>query len=357
MRLFVSEYVCSGAWPDAALPESLAREGRAMLLALLQDAAQLPGLEVQTTWDHRLGPFPVAGVSALTVNGPVEEQSAFDRLAGECAATYVIAPELDDLLARRCRRVTDAGGASLNSSLPAIAVCSDKLQLAQRLEEADIPTVPTQRLNSTAAIHFDFPVVVKPRFGAGSHETYLVETGRRLDEIRLRFADRPETEEAIVQPFVKGMSVSVVAIVKDQGRGAEFWPVVEQLLSNDGRFTYLGGRTSRSAGFDDAIRQVARDATSAAPGLCGYVGIDMLVPYPRGEPLLVEINPRLTTSYVGYRALTHDNLAERVLRPWVCGGDVAWNRDELLFTSSGSVIHQPRPPRERRLSAESGVST
>lgn len=340
MRLFVSEYVCSGAWPDPTLPESLAREGRAMLLALLEDAARKPEWDTHTTWDHRLGDFPLRGISAEAVNRPAEEQAAFDRLAQECDATYVIAPELDDLLAQRCRRVRDVGGTSLNSSTAAISLCSDKLRLARRLEEADIATLPTEQLRSTTGTPADFPVVVKPRFGAGSQDTFLVETTRRFDEVRLRFSDEP-ARQGIVQPFVKGMAVSIAVFIDGEGRATDVGPVVEQLLSVDGRFTYLGGRISGNVGCGDAIRDLARDAVAVAPGLRGYVGLDMLVPWQRREPLLVEINPRLTTSYIGYRAVTGENLAERVLQPDARAG-IRWTGERVLFTSHGSVNRSPR---------------
>jgi predicted ATP-grasp superfamily ATP-dependent carboligase len=342
MRLFVSEYVCSGAWPDATLPESLAREGRAMLLALVEDAARIPQWEVRTTWDRRLGDFPVQGVSALIVDGESDEQAAFDRLARESDASYVIAPELDNLLTQRCQRVVDVGGRSLNSSIPAISLCSDKLRLARRLEEANVATLPTKQLGSKPGPSVDFPVVVKPRFGAGSQDTFLVETRRRFDEVRLNFADEPAFRQAIVQPFVKGMAVSIAAFIDRQGQVTDVGPVVEQLLSVDGRFTYLGGRISGNVGCDDAIRQLALDAVSAATGLRGYVGIDILIPCQRREPLLVEINPRLTTSYIGYRALTAENLAGRVLQPDVPGNGIRWTGERLLFTSHGSVNHTPR---------------
>jgi predicted ATP-grasp superfamily ATP-dependent carboligase len=48
------------------------------------------------------------------------------------------------------------------------------------------------------------------------------------------------------------------------------------------------------------------------PGLAGYVGIDLLLP-DGGDPLIVEINPRLTTSYVGYRRIYSTPIPQRWL--------------------------------------------
>jgi predicted ATP-grasp superfamily ATP-dependent carboligase len=48
-------------------------------------------------------------------------------------------------------------------------------------------------------------------------------------------------------------------------------------------------------------------ACRAIPGLAGYVGVDLIL--TPGGPLVVELNPRLTTSYLGLRAATRRNLA------------------------------------------------
>ena len=48
------------------------------------------------------------------------------------------------------------------------------------------------------------------------------------------------------------------------------------------------------------------------PGLSGYVGVDVVLGND-GRDWAIEINPRLTTSYVGLRALAGFNLAEAML--------------------------------------------
>jgi predicted ATP-grasp superfamily ATP-dependent carboligase len=53
---------------------------------------------------------------------------------------------------------------------------------------------------------------------------------------------------------------------------------------------------------------------------------------------VIEINPRLTTSYVGLRAVTETNLAAAMLH--VAAGDrvtVAWQDAQVEFTGNGDV--------------------
>jgi len=60
-----------------------------------------------------------------------------------------------------------------------------------------------------------------------------------------------------------------------------------------------------------AVR-VARMAVDVVPGLLGYVGVDVVL--GPVEDWVIEINPRLTTSYLGLRMLAEDNLAEMMVR-------------------------------------------
>ena len=52
------------------------------------------------------------------------------------------------------------------------------------------------------------------------------------------------------------------------------------------------------------------------PGLLGYVGVDLVLgdAADGSRDYAIEINPRLTTSYVGLRALADFNIAEAMLR-------------------------------------------
>jgi predicted ATP-grasp superfamily ATP-dependent carboligase len=67
-----------------------------------------------------------------------------------------------------------------------------------------------------------------------------------------------------------------------------------------GRFHYRGGRmpAPRGLGLGGPF-----DAVRAVEGLRGFVGVDFIDPGDGGSPIVLEINPRLTTSFVGLRRL------------------------------------------------------
>ena len=85
---------------------------------------------------------------------------------------------------------------------------------------------------------------------------------------------------------------------------------------------------------------IATQALKSIPGALGYVGVDLVLGKASdgSEDVVIEINPRLTTSYVGLRAMTEDNLAGAMLRI-AAGEKVSLNfkRDPLEFSASGMV--------------------
>ncbi len=364
MRIFVSEFICGGALAEEPLPDSLRREGRAMLSAIVDDLRRIPDCLVTTTLDarladdlpHRDSPNFAAGEGGCEiaiVTESREERRRFDDLAASSDAVLVIAPETDGRLADRVRRAIALGARSLNCSPEAIELCGDKLRLAGHLELHALATIPTAMVdwsrgepNVSRQPSCDESWVVKPRDGAGSWLTFRVRADSRDEwhHAARAYAQAGVPHKALIQPFVAGQPLSVGCLCRQNGE-VEVFPVGRQLLSPE--FVYRGG--SLPAGIpvtaESAIRDLVLRACATIPGLNGIIGFDLLLPDAcPSEPLIVEINPRLTTSYVGYRRLSANNLAERWLRgagllPNSPPTPPSWSSVRLDFDSGES----PRP--------------
>ena len=87
---------------------------------------------------------------------------------------------------------------------------------------------------------------------------------------------------------------------------------------------------------------LASRALEPDPGLAGFVGVDLILDDREdgaNDDRVVEINPRLTTSYVGLRALSRDNLAACALR-LASGAELpplVWQDGVVEFTADGRV--------------------
>jgi predicted ATP-grasp superfamily ATP-dependent carboligase len=308
LRLFIYEYTCATAPGTSPAAGALQGEGWAMLAAAVADFARLPGVEVVTLFHPRHAP-PTVGFSWPFV-AAADEKPAFRELARAADWTLVIAPEWGDFLLTRCRWVEEAGGRLLGSDLAAVRLTGDKLALGQHFQRLGIPS-PECRLvgPEQACPPWPFPLVWKPRHGAGSVATFLVRNLAEWGRCAEQAAQEGWHGEAVVQPFVVGQPASVAWLV-GRGQAVPLLPATQE-LSPDGRFHYRGGRLPLPAPLAERAVRQSRQAVEAVLGLRGYVGVDLVL----GDvDWVLEINPRLTTSYVGLRAQAQGNLAEAMLR-------------------------------------------
>jgi hypothetical protein len=309
MRIFVYEYACAQA-KGANFPKSVRIEGRAMWQTLVEDFGKIRGVEVAT----------------LTDCPPDRERAEFRQRARDADWTVVIAPELDDLLLERCRWVLQAGGRLLGSPPDVVKLTGDKWATYRFLRTHGVRTPRTWLAERSAGARGALagPLIAKPRFGAGSQNTYVLS------------ASTPwPVRGMLVQQFVPGLAASVAFL----SPGLHALLPAEQCLSRDGRFRYLGGRVPLAQPLGERAIKLARDAIRHLPEFRGYVGVDLVL----GEPndgradFIIEINPRLTTSYVGLRALARQNLAKVMLR-LACGeraGPLRWLPGAVEFDAYG----------------------
>src|SRR5262249_6368060 len=137
-------------------------------------------------------------------------------LASECDATLVIAPEFHGVLADRSAAVERLGRRLLGPSSAVVQLCGDKLELARRLRERGIASIPTEMLpDRPDCASLPYPVVIKPRHGAGAVNTFLAHSSDELAGIHRQAFDPPHLPPDVWQPFVPGRALSVSATLSD----------------------------------------------------------------------------------------------------------------------------------------------
>jgi predicted ATP-grasp superfamily ATP-dependent carboligase len=111
----------------------------------------------------------------------------------------------------------------------------------------------------------------------------------------------------------------------------------EQILET-GTFAYLGGRTPIPLPLAERAKSLALAAIAAMPPTTGYVGVDLVLGEQAdgSQDVVIEINPRLTTSYVGLRQVCKQNLAQAMLDV-ACGRlvDLSFREERVEFRADG----------------------
>ena len=335
MHIFVYEWATGGGLVDAAgpVPASLLREGVAMIGALAGDLVRIPDCRVSALRDPRVLQLALPGCTVVDVISRSSHREEFERLAAEADATILIAPELDDILLKAARLATTIGGRLTSPSVEFIRVAADKQRTCETLATAGVP-VPSGRMleaDELLPADFGYPAVVKPVNGAGSQDTFMVSGPYDAPA----YAWRRRLER-----YVPGQAASVAMLCGLGGR-ISLEPC-KQRISDDGRLRYLGGEMPLAAGLADRARSLGERALAAMPAAVGYVGVDLVLGRePDGsQDAVIEINPRLTTSYVGLRTAAVGNLAETMWR--VAQGDmqpVEFSGKPIEFDANGNVSY------------------
>jgi len=340
MRIFLYEWVTGGGLVEetGALPQSLLTEGAAMLSALAADFMAIDGARVSVLRDIRLDALSLPGATlpgceVIEVYSKSHHREELERLAAEADHTLVIAPEIDDILVQTNRWVRSAGGRLLASSHEFVSLTSDKHQTAQTLNLAGIATPEAQLLEADQEklpADFEYPGVLKPVHGAGSQHTLLVASERDTPP--------PYPWPRRLERFCPGLACSVSFLCGPAHRVA--LPVCRQHLTPDGRFSYTGGSLLAESDLAHRATALADRALEVLPPALGYVGVDLVLGKAGegSEDFVIEINPRLTTSYVGLRSACEDNLAAALLAN--AGGvceNPRFSSSPLEFSSDGTI--------------------
>jgi predicted ATP-grasp superfamily ATP-dependent carboligase len=294
MKVFVYEHITATIPSDGS---SLHREGLAMRGALTTDLRAVKGLGVVS--------FP-EGVS------PAAWPSTFDHCVSEADAVWLVAPETGMCLASLADRVVGAGKTLLGPSPAAIRLATEKLTTYCFWVGNDVPTPETMTCLGPPD---EWPVVVKPADGCGSTAVTLVRDATAWDDALKRAADKGiAADRLLVQRYHPGLAASVALLV-GPNETVPLTPTL-QSVSPDTFFAYGGGTLPLPRPLADRAIELARLAANAIPGLLGYVGVDLILGDASDgtDDVAVELNPRLTTSYVGLRALAAFNIAEAAIR-------------------------------------------
>lgn len=318
----------------AEVCQSLFREGWAMLHALASDLQQC-GHQVLTCLDAILIHLDPDGhessqpFDVRICNNRLEWFTCWLHAATEADITIVIAPEIDKILATTVSRLREHGVKVLAPDSCFLCASSDKLLFAAAMHDSKLLHPSTQTLQSflqstqsgkTISLG---AIVLKRRDGAGCADMKRFKNDHSLWTWCLSNLSHAEHgEDWIVQPWLQGDARSLAVIA---GRSNLILGAVAQRIqllpsesdASHALVQYAGGFGPLGDVKMQHIEMFANRVLNAIPGTpAGWIGIDFLI--PKGardsvEWVPIEINPRLTTSYIGYREWYGASLGDMLL--------------------------------------------
>ena len=329
-RVFIYELFSGGGGHligELEPPGSLLREGAAMLSAVCADMAKVAGVNVSALWDPRIQAVDAPDVTLHLVRDASDHDREFSTQIHQADAVLLIAPELDGALLNCVEIVERTRVQLLSPDRRFVALTADKCSTADYLRRRSVPVPPTYRCVSPT----DFPPLgetvtwlAKPVDGAGSEGIYV---GSHAE---LRDWFHAQSGAKCLQPFINGRSASVAAICR--GSGFQILPPMWQYLDSK-NFHYRGGEVMTDSADVDRAWRLAKLALGALPPTVGYVGIDMVIGECEAADVVVEVNPRLTSSYLGLREFCQSNLAKAMIDAADgCESHLSFLRQPLKFS-------------------------
>ncbi|MCP8311492.1 MAG: ATP-grasp domain-containing protein [Candidatus Methylarchaceae archaeon HK02M1] len=321
LKVAIFEYISGGGLSERKLPSSILSEGYSMLSSVLRDFKEAD-YHTSTLLDSRLAVFqpPLKADRIYVVNSQREFKIRFRDLLKDADASLLIAPESNGILVDLLRLSEELGVASLNCTINSVKAVCNKYRLYNRLKKDGFPVPETRYATVGEGVEkaqgiseeMGFPLIIKPIECVGCRGlSTLREISQVLPAID-KIKEETEASKYLIQELVRGVHASVSLI--SNGRRAMPLTLNLQIIALNQpkkNSNYIGGVVPLDHKLREVAFHTARRAVELFRGLKGYVGVDIVL--SKNEPVLIEINPRLTVSYIGLRNISNINLAKIIV--------------------------------------------
>ncbi|MEM2429248.1 MAG: ATP-grasp domain-containing protein [Nitrososphaerales archaeon] len=321
MRITVFEYISGGGFLNKPIDTSILSEGYSMLASILRDFKDI-GCETITILDYRIAQLKpsIKADKIITISFEDNLEDILLNSFEYSDASLIIAPESEGILFNFVKLMESSNTTSLNSSSKTIHLCSNKAIFYEVLNKNNIEIPITKKCKFSNGLSFaynvvkDFglPVVFKPINGVGCSGLTIVNEYNQIESAFEKVKSASNSSDYLIQKFIHGIPVSVSLICNNKGCKALTLNLQKIDCNNYGNLRYIGGTIPFIHEYSDSALKISERVAKLFPNLKGYVGIDLILS-PNG-PVVMELNPRLTVSYVGLRFVGSENPASLILK-------------------------------------------
>ncbi len=231
----------------------------------------------------------------------------YRRVMENVDVVWPIAPETNGALQRLAATAREMGKPVLLSDAVTLSVCASKYATYRKLKRAGIDTVETFRDGDVLPPNGG-AWIVKPDDGAGSIGISLEANSHAALQAMRADSQYPR----VLQPWCEGEALSLSLLCGD-GQAILVSVNRQHVIVQNGRVLVGGLTVNALPRNSEEFVALGKLMAATFPELWGYVGVD-LIRDDDGVLRVLEINPRLTTSYCGLRQALGANVAGYVLQ-------------------------------------------
>jgi predicted ATP-grasp superfamily ATP-dependent carboligase len=326
-NLFIFEYVSGGGFNQMQIPSSLFCEGYGMLRSIILDFKKL-NFKISTLLDHRII-FLASYLKADSIKETRVEDNyieLFNVEVKKCDYCFIIAPESSNILYELTKIVRDNNKKILSIDLDGIELGSSKFTCYEYFKASSVNTpqsfiIPIKK--DTLDLDFiirkynqlNCPIIVKPDDGVGAESIFYFNSENQIHNFFTSQSNLIDSERNyILQEFIEGedLSISLIAhkdLLEKFDKNHQILAINSQYINinnEKAKSEYFGGYTpvnNLNIHISNILEKL--DLTK----FNGYFGIDF-IRKADNSIFFIELNPRLTTSYIGVRKILSYNPAE-----------------------------------------------
>lgn len=335
-RIFIFEWVSGGGFNSITIPSSLFCEGFGMLRSLILDFKKL-GFEVVTQIDIRIkNLIPFIEIDQVNIIDSKDDvYKEFKKMIRSSKYCFIIAPESSNILYNLTKVAKKYCQEILSIDLKGISLASSKLKTNTYFTSYDLKTPKTWLIpkknnaldegfivEKFRALHS--PIVIKPLEGVGAESIFYLQTRKDIFDFFQGSINEIDTNRKyILQKFIPGedLSVSIIGQSKDKDILTPDFSLLsinsQKIILKDKEkgSEYFGGETPIK-NYNKRLFSIEKLISPIdLSDFVGYYGIDF-IRTRKNEIYFLEINPRLTTSYIGIRNILSINPAQLIVNAY-----------------------------------------
>jgi len=364
--VFIFEFVSGGGFNQVDIPSSLFCEGFGMLRSIIADFKAMDFI-ISTILDYRI--YFLSNLLEADIIQKVDAKdnyiNIFKNQVRNCKYIFIIAPESSNILYELTEIAKNYKKIILSVDLEGIKLSTSKIMTYSFFKKNKINTPKTYLIplrNKKFDLEFIIqkfkelkrPIIIKPEDGVGAESIYYFGSENQIREFFHSLDNSFKYNRTyILQEFIDGRDLSISLIGSSSNLNSQIaTPIFLSINSQDVEITNLKIKSEYFGGYTpvedqkEILNYLSKILNKVnLSKFSGYYGIDFIQKKNKTVHFL-EINPRLTTSYIGLRNVIDINPVELIINSKLNSmkpvklkyyNHSNFSRVELFYTGSKSI--------------------